>query len=148
MIKKKGTKAKKVKEGDQEVVILREGEIFDYTVDPNLSGPGFQVTMEGDGGDETLVELTGLGIGDPFVVKAKMGSQIRMVPVNLPGADPMTDEEMKEKRSYVFAIDQSGEKIPLGQWDEAVTQINNDPIPLEKPEPAITTSEKIARMQR
>lgn len=98
---------------------LSEGDIFDYHLDPNLSGAGFQIVRDGDGDQSTFVRTTGLASGDPLEVYVKKGALGRPVPVDLPGAEPDTDEVKAYKRSFVFVINGDGEKVTIGQWPEA-----------------------------
>lgn len=103
--------------------LLRQGDSLGVEEDPNLSGPPFEVTTEGDGDDSTFVELTGFGNADPTVAKAKKGSLIRGKYDNYPppnsGAEPYDDETKARKRSYVSVVESTGEKMDLGSWPEA-----------------------------
>jgi len=105
-------------------IYLSKGDSFDYTLDPNLSGSGFYVSVDGDGDETTFVKTTGLGNGDPYEVYVKKGSQVRGVPptdefMRNNGADPLTQEQKDNISNAVLAINSSGEKVPLGNWAAA-----------------------------
>ncbi len=107
-------------------LLMQEGDVIDYTIDPNLSGAGWREVTDGPL-EAKYVTLTGFALGDSTVVKAKVGATLTAKIINLPGADPYTPEEIAYKESFLYVVNSSGEKIPLGQF---TILVNNDPIPL------------------
>jgi hypothetical protein len=103
-----------MKQDSSGAFLMQQGDVFDNSIDPNLSGSGFEVVQDGDGDDSTFVKLFGFGYGDPFVVKAKMGAQMRGVP-----GPEHSNEEKAYIRSFVSVVNARGEKVILGQWPEA-----------------------------
>ncbi len=110
----------------EKAICLEQNDVFDYTLDPNLSGAGWKVENDGPK-DANYVKLTGFGFGDPTIVKAKVGANLSPKVVNLPGADPNTPEQIAYKESFLFTVNSSGEKITLGQFRIVVSP---DPFPV------------------
>lgn len=106
---------------DGNKIYLSQGESFNYTLDPNLSGSGFYVSVDGDGDETTFVKTTGLGNGDPFEVYVKKGSQVRAIPptdefMRDNGAEPLSQEAKDRISNTVLAVNADGQKVPLGSW--------------------------------